>query len=87
MQHLEDQLRNSAENKFDRHVASDTASNTDDDDAHDDKDDKDDDDGDDNSSDDDDDDDKGDDGDDDIFDLCGEQTGSLVIHAPAGRAE
>ena len=69
------------------HVASDTASNTDDDDAHDDKDDKDDDDGDDNSSDDDDDDDKGDDGDDDIFDLCGEQTGSLVIHAPAGRAE
>ena len=23
----------------------------------------------------------------DIFDLCGEQAGSLVIHAPAGRAE
>ena len=25
--------------------------------------------------------------DDDVFDYCGEQAGSLVIHAPAGRAE
>ena len=24
---------------------------------------------------------------DDVFDYCGEQAGSLVIHAPAGRAE
>ena len=34
------------------------------------------------------DDEDGDEGDgDDVFDYCGEQAGSLVIHAPAGRAE
>ena len=33
------------------------------------------------------DDDEDDDEGDDVFDYCGEQAGSLVIHAPAGRAE